>query len=192
MEGPAVRREAGHPANYAIMEGREVYVSELKNATLLEAVLDSWDRNSRILINLLRAVPADGQQARVLPTSPSVAEMFAHVIYVRLIFVAEGAPEWAGRECPDDWIRETDPERLADGLQSSARAVRQVVEDYVRSGKQMQQHYDHPLLFLQHMIWHEGYHHGQIKLALKAAGHTLEDEQIGPVTWDLWIEKTGA
>jgi hypothetical protein len=31
-------------------------------------------------------------------------------------------------------------------------------------------HYDHPILLLQHMLWHEGYHHGQIKLALKLAG----------------------
>jgi DinB family len=26
---------------------------------------------------------------------------------------------------------------------------------------------------LQHMIWHEGYHHGQIKLALKLAGRPI-------------------
>jgi len=35
----------------------------------------------------------------------------------------------------------------------------------------MKVYYDHPLLYLQHMIWHEGYHHGQIKLALKVMGH---------------------
>jgi uncharacterized damage-inducible protein DinB len=56
----------------------------------------------------------------------------------------------------------------------------------------MQQHYDHPLLFLQHMIWHDGYHHGQIKLALKLAGHPFDDEQIGALTWDVWMNKTGS
>jgi hypothetical protein len=30
----------------------------------------------------------------------------------------------------------------------------------------MNLHYDHPILLLQHMLWHEGYHHGQMKLAL--------------------------
>ena len=34
----------------------------------------------------------------------------------------------------------------------------------------MDLHYDHPILFLQHMLCHEGYHHGQIKRALKLAG----------------------
>jgi uncharacterized damage-inducible protein DinB len=43
---------------------------------------------------------------------------------------------------------------------------------------------------LQHMIWHEGYHHGQIKLALKAAGQPLDDRAIGQVTWRVWMDKS--
>jgi uncharacterized damage-inducible protein DinB len=53
----------------------------------------------------------------------------------------------------------------------------------------MNLHYDHPILLLQHMIWHEGYHHGQIKLVLKAAGRPITDEEAGPVTWDIWMRK---
>ena len=157
---------------------------------LLQAVLDSWDRNNRIVVNLLRAVPPGCHDARVVATSPSVIEMFAHMIYVRLIFVSEDAPERAGPLDPRNWLRETDPERLAAGLDSSARAVRNAVEDRLRSGQPMQRHYDHPLLFLQHMIWHEGYHHGQIKLALKVVGQPFEDKRIGPLTWSIWIKKT--
>lgn len=160
--------------------------------SLLQAVLDSWDRNNHILVNLLRALPAGGEAARVVTTSPSVAEMFAHLIYVRLTFISEDAPEWSDIRPARDWLRETDPERLADGLHSSGRVVRNAMEDYLRSGKPMQQHYDHPLLFLQHMIWHEGYHHGQIKLALKVAGHAIDDKLIGPLTWGVWIKKTSA
>jgi DinB family len=93
---------------------------------------------------------------------------------------------------PHEWVRESDPELIAAGLDSSARIVRAAVEDRLRSGRPMQLHYDHPLLFLQHMIWHEGYHHGQIKLALKLAGHPFDDEEIGALTWDLWMNKTGS
>ena len=53
----------------------------------------------------------------------------------------------------------------------------------------MDRHYDHPILLLQHLVWHEGYHHGQIKLALKVAGLPLADEVAGPVTWDVWMDK---
>ena len=54
----------------------------------------------------------------------------------------------------------------------------------------MKLHYDHPILMLQHLIWHEGYHHGQIKLALKMAGRTLTNKEAGPVTWGVWMRKT--
>lgn len=60
---------------------------------LLAALLDSWDRNQAILVNLLRAVPEGGLEARATADGPSVAQLFSHVHSVRLAFVAENAPE---------------------------------------------------------------------------------------------------
>ena len=45
-------------------------------------------------------------------------------------------------------------------------------------------------MLIQHLIWHEGYHQGQIKLTLKLVGHPLVDHDIGPRTWGLWRDKT--
>jgi uncharacterized damage-inducible protein DinB len=158
--------------------------------TLLDAVLDSWDRNNTILVNLLRALPEGGLDARALPTNPSVARMFMHIHYCRLVFISEDVPDF-GVELPsEEWKSERDPERIARLLNGSAKTVRDVVRNRLETGKPMAVHYDHPLLFMQHMIWHEGYHHGQIKLALKATGHPFDDEKIGPVTWDVWMDKT--
>jgi len=56
----------------------------------------------------------------------------------------------------------------------------------------MNLHYDNPILFLQHMIWHEGYHQGQIKLALKLAGHPISNQEAGPLTWRVWMNKRSA
>jgi hypothetical protein len=39
------------------------------------------------------------------------------------------------------------------------------------------------------MLWHEGYHHGQMKLTLKMAGRPMTDEEAGPVTWGIWMHK---
>jgi hypothetical protein len=58
---------------------------------VLEALLDSWDRNNTILIHLLHAVPEGGLEARAAEASPSVGEMFGHIHYVRLVFVQEDA-----------------------------------------------------------------------------------------------------
>jgi hypothetical protein len=38
--------------------------------------------------------------------------------------------------------------------------------------------------------YHDAYHHGQIKLALKLAGLALNDEVAGPGTWGVWMERT--
>lgn len=156
---------------------------------LLEVILDSWDRNNRILVNLLGAVPAGGLDARVMPGSPSVAEMFAHMNYVRRVFLTEDIPEFADGE-PRAWLAERDPDRLAEGLNTTAKRVRDAVAACIERGQAMKVHYDHPLLLLQHMIWHEGYHHGQIKLALKVAGQPLENKAIGPLTWRVWMNKS--
>jgi uncharacterized damage-inducible protein DinB len=159
---------------------------------LLDVLLDSWDRNNAILVNLLRILPEGGLEARAMEGGRSVGELFGHMHYVRLVFVQEDAPE-AAREVPnEEWRTERDPDRLAAMLDDSARAVRAAVEGRLAAGRAMDVHYDHPVLFLQHMIWHEGYHHGQIKLALKLAGRPIANKAAGPATWRVWMNKTGA
>jgi uncharacterized damage-inducible protein DinB len=70
-------------------------MSDAPDQRLIEALLDSWDRNNTILVNLLHALPGGGLEARAMEGSPSVAEMFMHIHYVRLGFVSEDAPEFA-------------------------------------------------------------------------------------------------
>jgi uncharacterized damage-inducible protein DinB len=167
----------------------ESTVPDAKDSRLLEVILDSWDRNNRILVNLLHALPPGGLDACAIPGSPSVAQMFMHMHYVRLVFLSEDAPQFAIEVPAHEWSSENIADSMARDLEKSAKAVRDAVEKLVLSGEEMKLHYDHPLLFIQHMIWHEGYHHGQIKLALKIAGNPFDDEEIGPLTWDLLLEK---
>ena len=164
-------------------------MSDASDQRLLEALLDSWNRNNTILLNFLRALPEGGLEAKATQDSPSIAELFMHIHYVRLVFVLEDAPEFA-REMPkDEWAAERDPRRMAHMLNESATAVRDAVKSRVESGRQMNLHYDHPILLLQHMLWHEGYHHGQMKLALKVARRPMADKEAGPLTWRVWMRK---
>lgn len=156
---------------------------------VLPALLDSWERNNTILTNLLRALPDDALTLKPIEGSPSVGELFAHIHYVRLVFVSEDAPE-CGRPLPEEWAQVTDRDRMVGMLNESAKAVREAVQGRLEAGRQMDTHYDHPILLLQHMIWHEGYHHGQIKLTLKLAGIPLANKDIGPLTWRIWMTKT--
>ena len=157
--------------------------------TLLDALLDSWDRNNRILLGLLRLLPPDTLDLRPIPSSPSVGELFCHIHYVRLIFVLEDAPEFAKPMPEGEWRTERNVDRLSAMLNESAKAVRDAVRGRLASGRPMDQHYDHPLLMFQHFIWHAGYHHGQIKLTLKLAGRPVSNHDAGPATWRVWMLK---
>jgi len=156
---------------------------------LLGALLDSWDRNNTILVNLLHALPVGGLATKAIEGGPSIAQLFTHIHYARLVIVFEDAPEFARNVPQEEWEIQLDPGRIAQMLNESARVVRDAVKGRVEAGRDMDLHYDYPILLLQHMIWHEGYHHGQIKLALKLAGRPIADEQAGPLTWGVWMRK---
>jgi uncharacterized damage-inducible protein DinB len=166
-----------------------VSAGQSRDASLLEALLDSWDRNNTILSNLLRAVPKGGLEARAMEGGPSIAELFTHIHYVRLVFVSEDAPEFATEVPEQEWVFESDPDCIAQMLNDSAKTVRDAVVNRLKAGRGLDCHYDHPVLLLQHMLWHEGYHHGQIKLVLKLAGCAITDREAGPLTWDIWMRK---
>ena len=161
----------------------------MSDAGILDALLDSWDRNNTILVNLLRAVPPGGLALRATPDSPTVAQLFTHIHSVRLAFVEEDAPECARPVPAEEWDDARNVDTVAAQLNESAQVVRDAVRGRIEAGKAMDRHYDHPILLLQHMIWHEGYHHGQVKVALKLAGTPIADAQAGPVTWGVWMRK---
>lgn len=70
-------------------------LSDAPDQSLLEVLLDSWDRNNTILLNLLRILPEHALEVRAMESGPSVAQLFTHTHYVRLVFVIEDAPEFA-------------------------------------------------------------------------------------------------
>jgi uncharacterized damage-inducible protein DinB len=157
---------------------------------LLGALLDSYQRNNTILLNLLNALPEGGLESKAMEGSPSVAKLFTHIHDVRYFFVSQSAPEFASTipELFQDRA-EYNPIHITQMLNDSAKAVHDVVKRCIETGQELKgKHviYDHPVLLLQHMLWHEGYHVGQIKLALKAAGHVLSDEQEEKAIWSLW------
>jgi uncharacterized damage-inducible protein DinB len=168
------------------VNNRSMDMSDTQDQRLLEALLDSWDRNNTVLLNLLRALPEGGLEARAMEGSPSVSEMFTHIHHERMVSVFENVPEFAGNVPEEEWAAERDPDRIAQMLDDSAKRVRDAVKSRVETGRDMNLDFNHPILLLQFLIFHEGYHHGQIKLALKVAGRPVTDDEAGPVTWDVW------
>src|SRR5256885_6881586 len=88
---------------------------------LLKVLLNSWDRSNTILVNLLRAIPEGGLETKAMDGSPSIAELFMHIHYVRLIFVSEDAPEFATELPKGEWLAECDPNHIAQMLNERDR-----------------------------------------------------------------------
>jgi hypothetical protein len=80
---------------------------------LLEALLDSWQRNNTIMLNLLHALPERSLGIRATENSPTIAAAFTHVHYIRLVHVFEDAPEFAKSVPEQEWLDERDKERIA-------------------------------------------------------------------------------
>jgi uncharacterized damage-inducible protein DinB len=154
--------------------------------TILDAVLDSWERSNAVLVNLLQAIPDGGLAARAMPGSPTVAEMFTHMHHERMVSVLENAPEYAGSIPEREWNPELDAPRITELLLDSGRRVRSAVKGRIDSDQGLDRDFAHPIQLLQFLIFHESYHHGQIKLALKAAGCPLANAVAGPLTWKVW------
>lgn len=153
---------------------------------LLTALLDSWDRHQTILLNLLGAVAEGGLEARVMSGSPTVAEMFTHLHHERMVSVLENAPEHAGEVPAVEWNPEPDARRIAEMLRESAGRVRRAVESRIEAGRGLDQDFPHPLHLLQFLLFHESYHFGQIRLALKAAGSPISEDSARTLFWEIW------
>ena len=75
---------------------------------VLDALLDSWDRNSAITTNLLRLVPPNLMELSPADGSPSIVKLFTHMHYVRLVLVLEDTPEFARPMPKEEWAKDRD------------------------------------------------------------------------------------
>lgn len=161
-------------------------MSASHDSAVLDAVLDTWDRSNRALTNLLRAMPDAALDARATPSSPTIRQMCAHLHHERMISVAENAPEFGGDVPTDEWANAGDLEHIVASLAESCARVRDAVRGRVETGRALDRDFNHPVQLVLFLILHDGYHHGQMKLALKAAGVVIPDEVIGVDVWDVW------
>ncbi len=160
--------------------------------TTEQALLESWARQCRIVSNLTTLLTPELLLAKPDNDGWTVAFHLAHVHSVRRYWHMKAA----GLEAPvgaslytvdgEDWIPSLDLDEVRTRLAESEALVRDWVADKLAAGAQTVGNYDHPVLYLQHMVWHEGWHVGLIVLALRLAGHEPSDEWESANVWDQW------
>jgi uncharacterized damage-inducible protein DinB len=68
-------------------------------------------------------------------------------------------------------------------LAESEVAVREVTAAAIAEGRMPCGDYENPILFLQHQIWHEGWHVGLVILGLRVAGEEPPEEWEDTQIW---------
>lgn len=140
---------------------------------LVDQLLETWRIHARINTYLLSAVAPEAL-AVVGPTrGRTVAEQFAHIHNVRLMWIKEGAPDLRGALNKLEKGAALDGDTLRSALDASASAIETMLAAALEAGK-LRGFKPHPTAFLGYLISHESHHRGQIAIALKAAGHPLD------------------
>lgn len=157
--------------------------------SVFRATLDGWWRANLALSNLLRALPPQAVHARASPSSPTIGQMSAHIHHERLVSVLENAPEVAPAVPAVEWADAQDLGAMVAHLAESAACVADAVERRWKDGRTLDKDFAHPVQLLLFLIFHDGYHHGQMKIALKAAGLSVPDEVVSAQVWAVWRQR---
>lgn len=161
---------------------------------LTEALLESWDRQCRIVAAVASLVTEENRHAKPSEDGMSLDGQLAHMHNTRKFWLKQIDPERAeplGRSYADDQGTPiADLDALKSYLKASGAAVRESVRAGLAKGiapmKGPHATYDNPVLFLQHMLWHDGWHIGLIFLGLRLNGQEPPEEWEEPNVWGQW------
>jgi uncharacterized damage-inducible protein DinB len=145
----------------------------MSTVALPALLAETWRIHDRINRYLLDAIQPDALSATGLTRGRSVAEQFAHIHNVRLMWIKEGAPDLLDRLQKIEKGAPVDHASLRAALESSAAAIEAMLARALETGK-LRGFKPHPVAFLGYLVSHESHHRGQIAVALKGAGHPLD------------------
>ncbi len=158
---------------------------------LIPALLDSWDRQCRIVTAVASRVNETNRKMKPSEDGWPLDYQLAHMHQVRHYWLSQLSPNHVSGMAngfTGGWgsppIEDLDEIRAL--LDQSAKAIRDGVQHALESDALPAGGYDHPILFLQHMIWHEGWHVGLIFLGLRLGGQEPPEEWEEANVWGEW------
>ena len=176
------------------MCSEQVYNSQME---IVDQLLESWDRQSKIVDAVASLVTEENRHFKPSEDGMPLDAQLVHMHGVRRFFLSQVSPshfEGLPRASKDDQgtpLDDLDEIRVC--LKTSQAAVRAAVKEGLETGGPMKSEhvtYDSPVLLMQHLVWHDGWHVGLIFLALRLNGQEPLEEWEEPNVWGQWRTET--
>jgi uncharacterized damage-inducible protein DinB len=150
--------------------------------SMSDPLVDTWLINARLDVYLLRSLPEAALSAVAPSGGRTIAETFAHLHNVRLMWLKASSPDLlAGLEKIEKVPAPTGAS-LEKALDASAAAVATLVSRAQEAGGKVKGFKPHVHAFVGYLVSHESHHRGQVALTLKLAGHAMDKK----ITYGLW------
>jgi uncharacterized damage-inducible protein DinB len=146
----------------------------------MKQIIETWEINNKIGLYLLNSIDEEHLSSISLSKGRTVAEHFAHIHNVRLMWLKEAQPELLPT------VHKIEKENitkinLIEQLIKSGIAISNMLELALEVGK-LKGFKPHPTAFLGYIISHESHHRGQIVMCLKQSGHPVDKK----ILFGLW------
>ena len=147
-----------------------------------DQLLETWRIHNRINLYLLESIPDEALEAVAASKGRNVAEQFAHIHKVRLMWLKASAPESVEGSIELPKGDPLDKPLLSRALTHSAEQIETMLLEGLRMNR-IKNFKPHPTAFLGYIISHESHHRGQIMMTLKEAGFPA-DKKTGYGIWE--------
>jgi uncharacterized damage-inducible protein DinB len=154
-----------------------------------EALLESWERQCRIVDAVASRIEESNRHLKPSEDGWTLDKQLAHIHETRYYWLNQVSPTHAarlGESFNEDGTTPLSLETIKAELAKRGKAIGDVVREMLASGATTAPPYDHPVLFLQHMVWHEGWHVGLIFLGLRLGGQEPPEQWECENVWGEW------
>ena len=148
-----------------------------------EQLIETWQINNRVNLYLLDAIDDEHLIDSLASKGRNVAEQFAHMHNVRLMWLKSAMPEALSRVSKLEKGTDMGKAVLAGSLTDSAAAIDDLLISACENGGKVKGFKPHVTAFLGYLLAHDAHHRSQVILALKQSGHKI-DQKVGYGIWE--------